>query len=105
MFGAASLLSIGDYVAQKLETHLNIESYRKKGYHRNKLFVMDNASSHRNPEVKRYIERNNSLLYSVLYQHYTNAIENFFSGAYEREGAEKYERGVSTRRRTPKNYL
>ena len=30
---------------------------------------------------------------------------NFFSGAYEREGAEKYERGVSTRHRTPKNYL
>ena len=30
---------------------------------------------------------------------------NFFSGAYEREGAEKYERGISTRHRTPKNYL
>ena len=25
---------------------------------------------------------------------------NFFSDAYEREGAEKYERGISTRRRT-----
>ena len=37
------------------------------------------SSSHRNPEVKRYIERNNSLLYSVPYQHYTNAIETFFS--------------------------
>ena len=27
---------------------------------------------------------------------------NFFSGAYEREGAEKYERGISTRHRTLK---
>ena len=30
---------------------------------------------------------------------------NFFSGAYEREGADKYERGISARHRTPKDYL
>ena len=31
-----------------------------------------NASSHRNPEVTRYIERSNSLLSFVPYQHHTN---------------------------------
>ena len=99
--------------------------------------------SHRNPEVKQFIQQQNELLYSVPYQHYTNAIENFFSvlksyiqkdeivgraallrsvqtsigkitprqyrnffrGAYERTGSEKYDRGVSTRHRSPKNYL
>tara|TARA_B110000046_G_scaffold156654_1_gene167549 strand:- start:289 stop:603 length:315 start_codon:yes stop_codon:yes gene_type:complete len=104
---------------------------------------LDNASSHRNPEVKQFIQQRNELLYSVPYQHYTNAIENFFSvlkshiqkdeivgraallrsvrtsigkiapsqyrnffrGAYERTGSEKYDRGVSTRHRSPKNYL
>ena len=40
---------------------------------------MDNASSHRNPAVKELIKERNDLLYSVPYQHYTNAIENFFS--------------------------
>lgn len=110
---------------------------------RNRLFILDNASSHRNPEVKQFIQQQNELLYSVPYQHYTNAIENFFSvlksyiqkdeivgraallrsvqtsigkitprqyrnffrGAYERTGSEKYDRGGSTRHRSPKNYL
>lgn len=136
---AYEIYESGGITAQRLLDFLR----QRFAHHRNKLFVMDNASSHRNPEVRRYIERNNSLLYSVPYQHYTNAIENFFSvmkshiqkeelvgraallrsipkaldaisrqqyhnffsGAYEREGAEKYERGISTRRRTPKNYL
>ena len=97
-------------------------------------------SSHQNPEVKQFIQQRNELLYSVPYQHYTNAIENFFSvlksyiqkdeivgraallrsvqtsigkitprqyrnffrGAYERTGSEKYDRGVCTRHRSPK---
>jgi transposase len=46
---------------------------------RNKVIVLDNASSHRNPDVKSKIQHDNTLLYSVPYQHYTNAIENFFS--------------------------
>lgn len=44
-----------------------------------KVIVLDNASSHRNPEVKKFILKNNNLLYSVPYQHFTNPIENFFS--------------------------
>ena len=129
----------GGITAQRLldflRTHLS--------HHRNKTIIMDNASSHRNPEVKEYIKRHNDLLYAVPYQHYTNAIENFFSvlkshiqkeglvgrralissvqkailamsrsqyrnffkGAYERDGSEKYTKGVSTRWRTPKTYL
>lgn len=44
-----------------------------------KIVVLDNASSHRNPEVKKLVLKNNNLLYSVPYQHFTNPIENFFS--------------------------
>jgi transposase-like protein len=45
----------------------------------NKVIILDNASSHRNDSVKKTIMKNNKLLYSVPYQHYTNAIEMFFS--------------------------
>jgi hypothetical protein len=47
--------------------------------YKNKLIILDNASSHRNDKVKNIITKNNKLLYSVPYQHYTNAIEMFFS--------------------------
>ena len=36
-------------------------------------------SSHRNIRVKELINKNNKLIYSVPYQHYTNSIEMFFS--------------------------
>jgi transposase len=45
----------------------------------NKLIILDNASSHRNPKVKDLISKNNHLLYAVPYQHFTNSIENYFS--------------------------
>tara|TARA_B110000858_G_C17523846_1_gene346039 strand:+ start:285 stop:500 length:216 start_codon:yes stop_codon:yes gene_type:complete len=47
--------------------------------YKNKLVILDNASSHRNQRVKDNIQENNKLLYSVPYQHYTNAIEQYFS--------------------------
>ena len=40
---------------------------------------MDNASSHRNQKIKDLINKDNEILYSVPYQHFTNAIENWFS--------------------------
>ena len=46
---------------------------------KNKLIILDNASSHRNPKVKEVINKDNHLLYSVPYQHFTNSIENYFS--------------------------
>ena len=46
---------------------------------KNKLIILDNASSHRNVKIKELINKNNNLLYSVVYQHYTNSIENYFS--------------------------
>lgn len=55
-----------------LESHVLKD---KKG----KIILLDNASSHRNPEVKKHILKNNNLLYSVPYQHFTNPIEMFFS--------------------------
>lgn len=47
--------------------------------YKNKLIILDNASCHRNDRVKSVIQENNKLLYSVPYQHFTNAIENYFS--------------------------
>ena len=47
--------------------------------YRNKLIILDNASSHRNETIKNLINQNNKLLYSVPYQHFTNSIENYFS--------------------------
>jgi hypothetical protein len=55
-----------------LETHI-LNKYR------NKLIILDNASSHRNETIKNLINQNNKLLYSVPYQHFTNSIENYFS--------------------------
>lgn len=40
---------------------------------------MDNASSHRNDTIRTLINKHNKVLYAVPYQHFTNAIENFFS--------------------------
>jgi hypothetical protein len=39
---------------------------------KNKLIILDNASSHRNPKVKEVINKDNHLLYA-------NSIENYFS--------------------------
>jgi hypothetical protein len=49
------------------------------GKYKNKLIILDNASSHRNPKVKEIINKENHLLYAVPYQHFTNSIENYFS--------------------------
>ena len=49
------------------------------GNYKNKLIILDNASSHRNQLVKDLIKKDNNLLYSVLYQYYTNAIEGYFN--------------------------
>lgn len=47
--------------------------------YKNKIIIMDNASSHRNEIVKKLINEKNKLLHSIPYQHFTNSIENFFS--------------------------
>ena len=44
-----------------------------------KLIILDNASSHRNEKIKELVNEDNTLLYSIPYQHFTNSIENFFS--------------------------
>ena len=49
------------------------------GKYKNKLIILDNASSHRNQLVKDVIKMDNNLLYTVPYQHYTNAIEGYFN--------------------------
>jgi transposase len=47
--------------------------------YKNKLIILDNASSHRNERIRELINKHNHVLYAVPYQHFTNAIENFFS--------------------------
>lgn len=47
--------------------------------YKKKVIILDNASSFRNVKVKKVIEKDNILMYSIPYQHYTNAIEQFFS--------------------------
>jgi len=61
-----------DRMIEFLETHITNKF-------KNKLIIMDNASSHRNPRVKEVITKHNHLLYAVPYQHFTNSIENYFS--------------------------
>ena len=46
---------------------------------RNKLIILDNASSHRNAKIKALVNKHNNILYAVPYQHFTNSIENYFS--------------------------
>lgn len=62
--------------------------------YKNKVIILDNASSHRNEKIKQLINKNNKILYSVPYQHYTNSIEQFFSklksGLQKKKGL-KYE--------------
>ena len=61
-----------DRMVEFLEKHITTQF-------KNKLIIMDNASSHRNPRVKEVITQHNHLLYAVPYQHFTNSIENYFS--------------------------
>ena len=60
----------------RLKTFLETHILNK---HRNKLIILDNASSHRNETIKNLINQDNKVLFSVPYQHFTNAIENYFS--------------------------
>jgi hypothetical protein len=46
---------------------------------RNKLIILDNASSHRNEKIKELVNKHNNILYAVPYQHFTNSIEKYFS--------------------------
>jgi len=47
--------------------------------YKNKLIILDNASSHRNDKIKKLINKKNNLLYTIPYQHFTNTIEGFFN--------------------------
>jgi len=47
--------------------------------YKNKIIILDNASSHRNEIIKDLINKDNKLIHSIPYQHFTNAIEHYFS--------------------------
>jgi transposase len=61
-----------DRLYKFLETHITSK-------YKNKLIILDNASSHRSDKIKELVNKNNKILYSVPYQHFTNSIENYFS--------------------------
>ena len=61
-----------DRLYEFLETHITNK-------YKNKLIILDNASSHRSYKIKELVNKNNKILYSVSYQHFTNSIENYFS--------------------------
>ena len=61
-----------DRLYEFLETHITSK-------YKNKLIILDNASSHRSDKIKELVNKNNKILYSVPYQHFTNSIENYFS--------------------------
>jgi len=61
-----------DRLYEFLETHITSK-------YKDKLIILDNASSHRNDKIKELVNKNNKLLYAVPYQHFTNSIENYFS--------------------------
>jgi transposase len=46
---------------------------------KSKLIILDNASCHRTEIVKDLIQLNNNLLYTIPYNHRTQAIEGFFN--------------------------
>jgi hypothetical protein len=49
-------------------------------YIKNKLILMDNASSHRNEEVQEYIKKKkNDFVYVLPYHHFQNPIEKMFN--------------------------
>ena len=53
------------------------EKYITEKY-KNKLIILDNASSHRNQRIKDLVNKHNNIMYDVPYQHFTNSIENYF---------------------------
>ena len=61
-----------DRLIEFLEKHIT-------GKYKNKLIILDNASSHRNQRIKDLVNKHNNILYAVPYQHFTNSIENYFS--------------------------
>ncbi len=48
------------------------------------MYILDNASVHRNDRIKTLVNKHNNILYTVPYQHYTNSIENYFSALKSR---------------------
>lgn len=73
--------------ARTLYEKSGIDSIRLKKFlednitskYKNKAIILDNASAHRNEIIKNLVNKDNKLIYSVPYQHFTNAIEHYFS--------------------------
>ena len=69
------------YIKGGIDSNRMVDFINKfiNGKYKNKLIILDNASSHRNQLVKDAIKKDKNSLYAVSYQHYTNAIEGYFN--------------------------
>ena len=69
------------YIKGGIDSNRMIDFINKfiNGKYKNKLIILDNASSHRNERIKELVNKHNNILYAVPYQHFTNSIENYFS--------------------------
>ena len=56
-----------------------IDEFIAKNKFKKKLIIMDNASSHKKEKIQEIVNKDNTILYTPVYQHSTNAIENYFS--------------------------
>ena len=71
---------IGDEILNESIFIWNFDDYKYiTTKFKNKLIILDNASSHRNERIKELVNKHNNILYAVPYQHFTNSIENYFS--------------------------
>jgi len=59
-----------DRLYEFLETHITSK-------YKDKLIILDNASSHRNDKIKELVNKNNKLLYAVPYQHFHYEVRKF----------------------------
>ena len=79
--------------------------------YKDKVIILDNTPAHKNERIKEFVNKHNKLLYSVTYQHFSNAIENYFSmlkSRLQKYNGVKYvnlkENIKDTIEKIPKNY-
>ena len=70
---------VGNYMKRVELIVIDYMNFQITKKYKNKLIILDNASSHRNEKIKELLNKHNKLLYSIPYQHFTNSIENYFS--------------------------
>ena len=68
------------YEKSGINTERLIEFLEKHitGKYKNKLIILDNASSHRNQQIKDLVNKHNNILYDVPYQHFHYEVRKLY---------------------------